>query len=67
MRKLILIYRSIACFLALLVLSLDQVAYAGPDEKGDEGGDEKEEVGLDLRLAWGKVRPSHHFAELLCS
>ena len=67
MRKLTLINCSIAWFLALLVLSLGQVAYAGPDEKGDEGRDEKEEVGRDLRLAWGKVRALHHFAELLCA
>ena len=66
MKKLTLINRSIAWFLALLVLSLGQVAYAGPDEKGDEGGDEKEEVGRDLRLAWDKVRALHHFPELLC-
>ena len=67
MRKLTLINRSIAWFLALLVLSRGQVAYVGPDEKGDEGGDEKEEVGRDLRLAWVKVRALHHFVELLCA
>ena len=67
MRKLILVNRDIAGFLALLVLSLGQVEYAGSVKKGDEGGDEKEEVGRDLRLAWDKVRALHHFAELLCA
>ena len=59
MRKLTLINRSIVWFLALLVLSLGQGAYAGPDEK--------EELGRDLGLTWGKVRALHHIAELLCS
>lgn len=44
MRKLILVNRDIAGFLALFVLFLGQVAYAGSDEKGTEGVNEKEEV-----------------------
>ena len=53
MRKLILVNRDIAGFLALFVLSLGQVAYAGPNEKGAEGGNEKEEVERDIPLTCG--------------